>query len=97
MPLVLFGSVLVWGAVRSGERLLSERLDRAIQDTREVMVQRWVPLRSSLLDIAAWPAVPEVTRDGAAEELTLALLALDPAIHRVEIRSVISNIEDEIS
>jgi signal transduction histidine kinase len=90
VPLVLMGAALVRGAARSGEQLLSERLDRAADDTRDAMIRRWIPLRSSLLDVSEWPQVGAAalgTVEGAHAELTARLMVLDPRIREVEIRT----------
>ena len=91
VPLVLIGALLLRGAAQSGERLLSERLDRAADDTRDAMIRRWIPLRSRLLDVSEWPEVGVVTQrglEGSPSELTERLMVLDPRIREVEIRTV---------
>ena len=87
VPLVLIGAVLLRGAAQSGGRVLSERLERAADDTRAALVRNWIPLRSMLLDASEWPEVQDVVESGSAEPLHLKLLALDPRVREVEIRT----------
>ncbi len=88
VPLVLIGAVLLRGAAQSGERVLSERLERAADDTREALVRNWIPLRSMLLDASEWPEVKDVVESGSAEPLHLKLLTLDPRVREVEISTL---------
>jgi hypothetical protein len=88
VPLVLIGAVLLRGAAQSGERLLSERLEGAADDTREALIRNWIPLRSWLLDASEWPEVQDVAESGSAETLQLKLLELDPRVREVEIRTL---------
>ena len=87
VPLVLIGLVLIRGAAQSGESLLVERLDHAAAETREALVQSWIPVRSLLLDVSEWPEVLAVLSDGDATRLTARLLELNPGIRTVRIES----------
>ena len=86
VPLVLIGALLLRGAARSGERLLTERLEQAADDTREALIRSWIPLRSRLLDASEWPEVNDAVERGSGEPLKRKLLDLDPRIRRVVIR-----------
>ena len=87
VPLVLIGAVLLRGAMRSGERVLSERLEGAADDTREALVRNWIPLRSELLDTSEWSEVEELFDGGESKALGERLLELDPRIREVELRA----------
>ena len=87
VPLVLIGLVLIRGAAQSGESLLVERLDHAAADTRDALVQSWIPVRSLLLDASEWPEVRAVLRDGDTTRLKARLLELNPGIRTVTIES----------
>jgi hypothetical protein len=87
VPLVLIGTVLLRGAARSGERVLSERLENAADDTRDALIQNWLPLRSKLLDVSEWPEVQEAVDRGSGNPLTLRLSEIDLRIRRVTIRA----------
>ncbi len=87
VPLVLIGTVLLRGAARSGERVLSERLENAADDTRDALIQNWLPLRSKLLDVSEWPEVQEAADRGSGNPLTLRLSEIDLRIRRVTIRA----------
>jgi signal transduction histidine kinase len=87
VPLVLIGVTLVRGAAQSGEQLLSGRLSRAADETRDALVRSWIPLRSGLLDVSEWAEVRSVAAGGSAGGLRLQLLELDPRIREVEIRT----------
>ena len=88
VPLVLIGLTLVRGAAESGEVLLYTRLSRAADEITEVLVRRWVLLRSQLLDVSESGEVDDVTAGGPAGTLHLELLELDPRIREVAIRAV---------
>ena len=87
VPLVLIGAVLLRGAVRSGEKVLSERLEGAADDTREALVRNWIPLRSELLDTSEWSEVGDLFDGGDPKALRERLLELDPRIREVELRA----------
>lgn len=87
VPLVLIGAVLLRGAARSGERVLSERLEKAADDTRDALIQNWLPLRSMLLDVSEWPEVQEAVDRESGNPLTLRLSEIDLRIRRVTIRA----------
>jgi len=86
VPLLLIGLFLVRSAEKSGERLLSDRLSTAADETRDALVSHWIPLRSGLLDVAQSDEVSSVLAGGPAESLGTVLLKLDPRIREVEIR-----------
>jgi signal transduction histidine kinase len=88
VPLVLIGVVLLRGASLSGERLLSERLERAADDTQEALVRRWIPLRSMLLDASEWQEVQDVVDGTTDQPLHRKVLELDPRVREVEIRTL---------
>ncbi len=88
VPLALIGAVLLRGASQSGERLLSERLERAADDTQQALVRRWIPLRSMLLDASEWPEVQDAVDGTTDQPLHLKLLELDPRVREVEIRTL---------
>jgi signal transduction histidine kinase len=52
LPLALLGLWLTRSAERSGERLLADRLDAALQQLAEQVGPRWVHVRAPLLDLA---------------------------------------------
>ena len=87
VPLLLIGLFLVRSAEKSGERLLSDRLSTAADETRDALVRHWIPLRSGLLDVAQSDEASSVLAGGPAESLRAVLLELDPRIREVEIRS----------
>ncbi len=87
VPLVLIGAVLLRGAARSGEQLLSERLETATEESRATLIRRWLPLRSLLLDVSEWPEIRWAAgrEDGAT--LGAKLVDLDPRIRQVTVRA----------
>ena len=87
VPLVLSGAFLLRGASRSGEQLLSERLETATEESRATVIRRWLPLRSMLLDVSEWSAVRRAAADEDAEALVAKLVDLDPRIRQVTIRA----------
>ena len=86
VPLVLSGIVLLRGASRSGEQLLSERLETATEESRATVIRRWLPLRSMLLDVSEWPAVRRAAGGEAGDSLVAQLVDLDPRIRQVTVR-----------
>ena len=86
VPLVLIGIVLLRGASESGERLLSQRLERAAEDSRDAVIRNWLPLRSMLLDVSEWPEVDEAIERAAGDPLETRLSELDLRIRQVTIR-----------
>lgn len=86
VPLVLIGIVLLRGASQSGEQLLSQRLERAAEDSRDAVIRNWLPLRSMLLDVSEWPEVHEAVDREAGNLLQTRLSELDLRIRQVTIR-----------
>ena len=86
VPLVLIGAYLLLGASRSGEQLLSQRLERATEESRSTLISRWLPFRSMLLDVSDWPEVRRAAEGGEGEALAAKLLDLDPRIRQVAVR-----------
>jgi signal transduction histidine kinase len=87
VPLVLSGAFLLRGASRSGEQLLSQRLERATEESRLALISRWLPLRSMLLDVSEWPEVRRVAGGEDGDALLARLVDLDPRIRQVTIRA----------
>jgi len=87
VPLALIGAYLLLGASRSGEQLLSQRLERATEESRSTLISRWLPFRSMLLDVSEWPEMRRAAEGGDGEALVAKLLDLDPGIRQVAIRA----------
>jgi len=87
VPLVLIGLTLTRGAAESGEELLSARLSQATDEIADVLVRRWVPLRSHLLDVAESSELADAITEGATADLRRQLLKLDPRIRVAVIQS----------
>ena len=92
VPLVLIGIVLLRGASESGERLLSQRLERAAEDSRDAVIRNWLPLRSMLLDVSEWPEVDEAVERAAGDPLKTRLSELDLRIRQVTIRDSVGTL-----
>lgn len=92
VPLVLIGIVLLRGASESGERLLSQRLERAAEDSRDAVIRNWLPLRSMLLDVSEWPEVDEAVERAAGDPLETRLSELDLRIRQVTIRDSVGTL-----
>lgn len=86
VPLVLIGIVLLRGASQSGEKLLSQRLERAAEDSRDAVIRNWLPLRSMLLDVSEWPEVHDAVDRESNNLLKTRLSELDLRIRQVTIR-----------
>jgi len=86
VPLVLIGVVLLRGASQSGEKLLSQRLERAAEDSRDAVIRNWLPLRSLLLDVSEWPEIHDAVDREANNLLKTRLSELDLRIRRVTIQ-----------
>jgi len=89
VPLALVGMWLTGTALRSGERLLEQRLEQGVSETVSVVTVRWTQLRSALLSLAESPQVdaalwsrPEVGTPGA-------LNTVDPGVLAVSIRDTL--------
>ena len=65
VPLALVGLWLTGSALRSGERLLEQRLEQGVGETVSVVTVRWTQLRSALLSLAESPQV-----DAALSQVT---------------------------
>ena len=87
VPLVLIGAFLLRGASRSGEQLLSQRLERATEESRGTLISRWLPFRSMLLDVSEWPEIRRVAETEDDEALVAKLVDLDPRIRQVAIQA----------
>ena len=92
VPLALVGLWLTGTALRSGERLLEQRLEQGVSESVSVVTVRWTQLRSALLSLAESPEVdaalrnrPEAGTPGAAG----ALNTLDPGVLAVSIRDTL--------
>ena len=92
VPLVLIGIVLLRGASQSGEKLLSQRLERAAEDSRDAVIRNWLPLRSMLLDVSEWPEVDEAVERAAGDPLKTRLSELDLRIRQVTIRDSVGTL-----
>jgi signal transduction histidine kinase len=64
-PLVLLGFWLAGAAARSGEALLSQRLDETLSRAAGEIGHRWIRLRADLLDADGAAAAEAPTADGA--------------------------------
>lgn len=51
LPLLVLGLWLTGRTARSGEALLRERLDLALEEAAASVIARWIPYRSALLDL----------------------------------------------
>jgi len=87
VPLVLIGAFLLRGASRSGEQLLSQRLEKASEESRSTLISRWLPLRSMLLDVSEWPGFRRAGGEEGRDSLVAKLVDLDPRIRQVAVRS----------
>ena len=87
VPLVLSGVVLLRGASRSGEQLLSQRLERAATESRKALIGRWIPLRSMLLDVSEWPEVTQAFEGGSCDPLAERLAETDSRVRQVTLRA----------
>jgi signal transduction histidine kinase len=67
LPLGVVGAWLARSTERAGERLLRERLDRALLQIADEIGMRWVRLRSDLLTIAEHPAAHAALRGLSAD------------------------------
>ncbi len=92
VPLALVGLWLTGTALRSGERLLEQRLEQGVSETVSVVTVRWTQLRSALLSLAESPQVNaalnnprEAAPAGAADVLS----SLDPGVLAVSIRDTL--------
>jgi len=87
VPLVLIGAHLLLGAARSGEQLLSQRLEKATEESRVTLISRWLPLRSMLLDVSEWPEIRTAAEAEGGDTLLTRLVDLDPRIRQVALRT----------
>lgn len=62
VPLAIVGFWLARGASRSGEALLAERVERALDATVDELVAHWLERRSRVLGLAEDPALAEALR-----------------------------------
>jgi signal transduction histidine kinase len=92
VPLALVGLWLTGTAVRSGERLLEQRLEQGVSETVAVVTVRWTRIRSALLSLAESPEAdaalsgrPEAGMLGDADVLS----TLDPGVLSVSIRDTL--------
>ena len=98
LPLGLVGGWLTRSAARSGEELLVQRLDEALQRSGENLGALWSRRRTALLDIADSAAMIRVLAGPAAPDaqtrsvLSRLVDGLDPAIVGVSVRDTSDNV-----
>ena len=89
VPLALVGFWLTGNTVRSGERLLEQRLEQGVSETVAVVTARWTRLRSSFLSLAESPEVREALASSTGAgllETVAALVTLDPGVLAISVR-----------
>ena len=92
VPLALVGLWLTGTALRSGERLLEQRLEQGVSETVSVVTVRWTQLRSGLLSLAETPQVDAALSNppaGGTLEAANALSILDPGVLAISIRDTL--------
>lgn len=89
-PLLILGLWLTGQSVRSGERLLVDRLAGVLDETAATVERRWIPYRSALLDLVEGEevraALGDPARPGPPAGLASRVGSLDGAVVAVVVR-----------